>query len=133
MQEFQELISQFEALDAKVVGVSADTFASQGAFAQQNGFTFPLLSDWPNLAMMDAFGVKNEPGTSAVRSTFIFGTDSILHEVIADQDASDHAPLALEAIKALFTLLDKKEGFDLGLKRIGNAFEKRAIELFKKI
>ena len=51
--------------------------------------------------MMDAFGVKNEPGTSAVRSTFIFGTDSILHEVIADQDASDHAPLALEAIKAL--------------------------------
>ena len=101
MQEFQELISQFEALDAKVVGVSADTFASQGAFAQQNGFTFPLLSDWPNLAMMDAFGVKNEPCTSAVRSTFIFGTDSILHEVIADQDASDHAPLALEAIKAL--------------------------------
>jgi len=101
MQEFQELISQFEALNAKVVGISADTFASQGAFAEKNGFTFPLLSDWPNLSMMEAFGVKNEAGTSAVRSTFIFDANAILHDVISDQDASEHALLALEAIKSL--------------------------------
>ena len=48
MEGFQHRYAELQALDARVVGVSTDTWATQGAFAKQAGLEFPLLSDWPN-------------------------------------------------------------------------------------
>ena len=43
MRGFQEIIDQLEPLGARVAGVSADTFAALGAFAQQRDAIFQGL------------------------------------------------------------------------------------------
>ncbi len=102
MRAFQQNIEELESLGARVAGVSADTFASQGAFAEANGITFPLLSDWPNLETIDTFGVRREGAQSALRTTFVFDAAGKLVSVIDDQrDMNAHPTGALEAVKAL--------------------------------
>ena len=43
---FEGALAQFEALNAQVVGVSADHVATLEAFTKQNGITHLLLSDF---------------------------------------------------------------------------------------
>ncbi len=62
MCTFRDSMSRFNALDARVYGISIDTPFTLEVFGQQNGLTFPLLSDanreatrafdvvWPDLA-----------------------------------------------------------------------------------
>ena len=45
MKAFQENTSKLEAADTQVLGVSMDSPFSNFNFAQQNGVSFPLLSD----------------------------------------------------------------------------------------
>jgi peroxiredoxin Q/BCP len=102
MQGFQEIHEELEALGARVVGVSADTFAANGAFAEKFGFEFPLLSDWPANETLEAFGVKREGGPTAMRKTFIFDADRVVRAVVDDQrDMPAHPAGALEAVKEL--------------------------------
>jgi len=102
MRGFQQNIEELESLGARVAGISADTFASQGAFAESAGLTFQLLSDWPDLATIDAFGVRREGAQVAMRATFIFDADGVLKTVIDDQrDMNAHPQGALEAVKAI--------------------------------
>tara|TARA_Y100000588_G_scaffold359496_1_gene418528 strand:- start:906 stop:1223 length:318 start_codon:yes stop_codon:yes gene_type:complete len=102
MEGFQQRIDELEALGARVAGISADTFASQGAFAEKNGITFPLLSDWPDLLTIDRFDVRREGAQTAQRATFIFDSDGILHTIIDDQSDMDAHPVgALAAVKEL--------------------------------
>lgn len=102
MQGFQQIREELEALGAHVVGVSADTFASNGAFAEKHGIEFPLLSDWPQNATLDAFGVKREGMPVAMRTTFIFDAEGVVRAVVDEQrDMQAHADGALEAVKQL--------------------------------
>ena len=102
MRGFQQRLEELESLGARVAGVSADTFASQGAFAESNGFSFPLLSDWPDLKTIDAFGVRREGATVAMRATFVFDAAGVLQAVIDDQrDMNAHPEGALAAVKAI--------------------------------
>lgn len=102
MQGFQQHIGELESLGARVAGVSADTFASQGAFAEKNGITFSLLSDWPDLATIERFGVRREGAQVAQRATFVFDADGVLKAVVDDQRDMEAHPLgALEAVKEL--------------------------------
>lgn len=102
MKGFQQSIEELESLGARVAGVSADTFASQGAFGEANGITFQLLSDWPDLATIDTFGVRREGSQTAMRATFVFDADGVLQAVIDDQrDMNAHPQGALEAVKAI--------------------------------
>lgn len=102
MRGFQSALSDFEALNARVAGVSADTFAAQGGFAEKNGITFPLLSDWPDLKTIDTFGVRREGAQVAMRTTFVFDAEGVLHTVIDDQrDMNAHSEGALEAVRQI--------------------------------
>ena len=102
MRGFQQRIEELETLGARVAGVSADTFASQGAFAEANDISFQLLSDWPDLSTIEAFGVRRDDAQVAQRTTFIFDADGVLKAVIDDQrDMNAHPEGALEAVKAL--------------------------------
>jgi peroxiredoxin len=102
MRGFQQNIEELESLGARVAGISADTFASQGAFAEANGLTFQLLSDWPDLATIETFGVRREGAQVAQRATFIFDAEGTLTAVVDDQrDMNAHPAGALEAVKAL--------------------------------
>ena len=45
LNSYSEGLSQFEALDAQVVGISAQDMASHESFSVKHGFGFPLLAD----------------------------------------------------------------------------------------
>jgi peroxiredoxin len=65
-------LSTFESDEVQLVAVSCDPMFSLRAFADQDGLTFPLLSDfWPHGEVARAYGVFDEERGCAGRSTFI--------------------------------------------------------------
>ena len=65
-------LSEFEAVKAQVVAISCDSRHAQKQWATQQGFTFPVLSDfWPHGEVARAYGVFNEQLGCANRATFV--------------------------------------------------------------
>ena len=70
-------------MDAQVVAISCDTPFDNGAWAAQNGFEFPILSDfWPHGEVAKAYGAFNEMTGSANRYTFVLDADGIVRDII---------------------------------------------------
>jgi peroxiredoxin len=68
----RDSLPTFESDDVALLAVSCDPMFSLRAFAEQDGLTFPLLSDfWPHGEVARAYGVFNEQFGCADRSTFI--------------------------------------------------------------
>jgi peroxiredoxin len=64
--------STFEAAGAQVLAISCDSRFAQKQWAEQQGFTFPVLSDfWPHGQVSRAYGVFNEDLGAAMRGTFV--------------------------------------------------------------
>ena len=102
MEGFQRRYAELQALDARVVGVSMDSWAAQGAFAKQVGMEFPLLSDWPNGRTVATFGVEREQGPTARRVTFVFDAGGVLRDVIDDERSMEaHPDGALAAVRRI--------------------------------
>ncbi len=102
MNGFQAIHEELEALGAHVVGVSADTHAANGGFAEKHDIAFPLLSDWPKYETIDAFDVRREGQPLAMRTTYIFDTDGVVIAIVDDpRDMQAHPDGALAAVKAL--------------------------------
>ncbi len=83
---FQSAIQRLNGVNATVVGVSADLPFSNKAFAESNGLTFPVLSDW-NLAAINAYDVAFE-GFAGIqglvrsdRATFVIDEAGIIRFV----------------------------------------------------
>lgn len=58
--------------DVQVLTVSVDSMFAHRAWAEQQGYKFPLLADfWPHGAVARAYGVFDEKRGIAVRGTFI--------------------------------------------------------------
>lgn len=69
-------LSEFQNDQVQVIGVSVDTPFSLKAWAEQQGYTFPLLSDfWPHGEIAKAYGVFNDAAGMANRGTFLIDTD----------------------------------------------------------
>jgi peroxiredoxin len=69
----------FESDDVQVLAVSCDPVFALRAFADRDGLTFPLLSDfWPHGAVAEAYGVLDRERGCAVRSTFIVDAHGVL-------------------------------------------------------
>jgi peroxiredoxin len=65
-------LSEYENANAQVVAISCDSRHSQKLWAEQQGFTFPVLSDfWPHGAVARAYGVFNDQLGCANRATFV--------------------------------------------------------------
>ncbi len=74
--ELRDDLSQYESAGAQVLAVSCDTRHAQKLWAEQQGYTFPLLSDfWPHGALSRAYGVFNEQLGCANRATFVIDKD----------------------------------------------------------
>ena len=77
-------LADLSEMDANVVMITCDTPFANGAWAQQNGFEFPVLSDfWPHGEVSRAYGAFNEDTGSANRTTFVLDEEGIVREVIA--------------------------------------------------
>jgi peroxiredoxin len=65
-------LAAFQNDDVQLLAISCDPMYAQRAFAEQEGYKFPVLADfWPHGAAAKAFGVFNEERGCAVRGTFI--------------------------------------------------------------
>ena len=69
-------ISRYESAGVQVLAVSCDSRFSQAKWAQEQGYNFPVLSDfWPHGATARAYGVFDDEKGCAIRATFVIGTD----------------------------------------------------------
>jgi peroxiredoxin len=65
-------VSEFETANAQLIAISCDTRFAQQQWAQQQAYTFPVLSDfWPHGEVSRAYGVFNEQVGAANRATFV--------------------------------------------------------------
>ena len=80
MQHFQET-------GAKVFGISTDNSPSQKVFAQQLGLTFPLLSDFVDRKVSQAYGIYNPKYAVANRVTFVIDSDGKIDTIESGGDA----------------------------------------------
>lgn len=98
-------ISAYEDENVQVVGVSVDSVFALKAWAAQENYTFPLLSDfWPHGAVAQSYGVFNDAVGMALRGTFLVDTEGVVRfaEVNApgeprDQDGWKKAVASLKA------------------------------------
>ena len=85
-------ISSFQNDDVQVLGVSVDHVYALKAWANQESYQFPLLSDfWPHGELAKTYGVFNADRGMAVRGTFLVDKQGIVQfaEVNAPGEARD--------------------------------------------
>ena len=66
MCTFRDLTRELNALSAKVIGISVDTFFALKAWADAHKLNFPLLSDF-NKEVIKQYGVVNEKDRKSTR------------------------------------------------------------------
>lgn len=97
---FRDLGSEFEAVGAQRVGISADKVDRQARFDAKHGLGYPLLSD-PERTVARQFGVKRPGPLMNKRATFVIGTDRrILGAFSSEMNMDAHADEALSVLRA---------------------------------
>jgi len=103
LNSYNNDLAEFEALDAQVLGISAQSVESHDKFSGKHGFKFPLLSD-SDKAVAGAYGTLGPLGFPR-RSVFIVdggGTIRYVHRAIAGLTYRPVSEL-VAALKALPT------------------------------
>jgi len=103
LNSYNNDLAEFEALDAQVLGISAQSVESHDKFSGKHGFKFPLLSD-ADTAVAGACGTLGPLGFPR-RSVFIVdasGTIRYVHRAIAGLTYRPVSEL-VTALKALPT------------------------------
>ncbi len=77
-------IHAFQNDDVETVAISCDTPFSHRAWAEQEGYDFPILADfWPHGEVAQAYGVFNDQLGCALRGTFIVNKDGeVVYKVV---------------------------------------------------
>jgi peroxiredoxin len=104
-------ISAYDALDAKVLGISGDNPFAQEAWAQKENITIPLLSDYEH-KVSDAYGVSYQQflpdknlimGGVSKRSAFVIDKAGIVRYAEVQEHPKDMPDF--EAIQAVLRSL----------------------------
>lgn len=79
LQELQTRLPELSRHRVDVVTVSTDSMYALRAWADREGYTFPLLSDfWPHGEVARAYGVLHEDIGIALRGTFLIDRDGVV-------------------------------------------------------
>jgi peroxiredoxin len=94
MKAFQANLQKLEGADTQVLGVSIDSPFANHAWAEKEGFTFPILGDTEGkvieeYGLMNAMKVQGVSMNSARRATFLIDKDGKVIEESVDRDALD--------------------------------------------
>lgn len=84
--ELCEIRDNFDDLAelANVVVITCDTRFSNKKWAEEQGFDFPILSDfWPHGETARAYGCFNDEMGVAWRATYVLDQDGVVREVIS--------------------------------------------------
>ena len=104
--DFTSLIGEFDALNAKVVGVSPDSINSHCKFIEKYNLTIKLLSD-PDHKVAEsyqAWGLKQFMGKESIgiiRSTFLIDPSGTIAKSWYSVKTNGHAEMVLKALKSL--------------------------------
>lgn len=72
-------LDAFQNEDVQILPISVDHPFALKAFAEQEGYTFPLLADfWPHGEIAQRYGVFNQQAGFAVRGTFLIDKQGIV-------------------------------------------------------
>jgi peroxiredoxin len=72
-------LAPFQNDNVQLLAISCDSMFTQRIFAEQEGYKFPVLTDfWPHGAAAKAYGIFNEELGCAMRGTFIIDKEGIL-------------------------------------------------------
>lgn len=106
VQDFNQLLGEFKALNCAVMGASRDSKNSHIKFVEKFDLKFPLLSD-PDEMLCKAFDVIKEKnmfgkiGFGIERSTFILNNRGEILQEWRKVKVPGHAEEVLAAVKAL--------------------------------
>jgi peroxiredoxin len=79
-------LAQLNDLGAQVIVVTVHGKAVTKKWAEENGFSFPVLSDyWPHGATTQAYGAFNDEVGVANRYSFVIDGDGVIREVISTE------------------------------------------------
>ena len=79
LDEIRDHLERFVADDLQVVCISCDPMFALRAWADAQGYFFPLLSDyWPHGEVTRSFGVLNDATGAPIRGTFLIGRDGVV-------------------------------------------------------
>lgn len=105
-RDFRDAAPEFEAVGARVVGVSRDSVPSHVRFAEKECLPFPLVSDVDG-AICEAWGVWREKklygrvSLGIVRSTFLVDREGRVARIWDNVRVNGHVASVLDAVKAL--------------------------------
>lgn len=72
-------LSAFQNDGVELIAISCDSMYTQRVFAEKEGYSFPVLSDfWPHGATAKAYGIFDEARGCAIRGTFIINKDGVI-------------------------------------------------------
>jgi peroxiredoxin len=72
-------LAPFQNENVQLLAISCDSMFTQRIFAEQEGYKFPVLTDfWPHGATAKAYGIFSEDHGCAMRGTFIIDKEGIL-------------------------------------------------------
>ena len=100
MCTFRDSFSDFESLDAQVLGISVDLPFAQNIFIQEHDLPFPMLSDWEH-EVTRRYGVEYEGMYDLIdvseRSVFVIDGDGVVqYSWIRDNGNPDFGELIAE-------------------------------------
>jgi peroxiredoxin len=82
--QLRDGLVELAEVNAKVVVITAHALPTNAKWAAENGFTFPVLSNfWPHGDVIKAYEAFNEVLGSANRVTYILDGDGIIRDVVA--------------------------------------------------
>ena len=74
--ELRDNLAAFEDASVRLLGISVDSVHALRAWAEQEGYTFSILSDfWPHGGVAREYGAFVEEAGIATRATFVIGPD----------------------------------------------------------
>ena len=92
MCAIRDSIAEFSGDDVQTLAVSVDSTAVHKRWADEQGYTFPLLADfWPHGEVAKTYGVLQEDFGLALRGTFIIDKQGVVAYKVVNEipDARD--------------------------------------------
>lgn len=103
MTLYNELLSEFQNLGAKLLGISVDGVWCHAAFSQNRKLHFPLLADFePKGAVARLYGVYREGDGTSERALFVIDADGVIRwSYVSPIDVNPGAEGILSALEEL--------------------------------
>ncbi|MET9508914.1 peroxiredoxin [Streptomyces flavidovirens] len=92
LRALRDELPKFVNDDVQLLAVSTDSIHTLRVYAEQEGFEYPLLSDfWPHGEVSRAYGVFDEDKGCAVRGTFVIDKEGVVRWTVVNglPDARD--------------------------------------------